>query len=46
MCTEVQWNLILKNKSDFEKRQFDLNKEAENITQKIVIGEQNKKSVR
>jgi len=38
-------NLMLQKKSDVEKRLFDLNKEAENITQKIVTGEQNKKAV-
>ncbi|MDO9555438.1 MAG: chromosome segregation protein SMC [Atribacterota bacterium] len=38
-------NLMLQKKGDIEKRLFDLNKEAENITQKIVIGEQNKKAV-
>jgi len=37
--------LMLQKKGDVEKRLFDLNKEAENINQKIVIGEQNKKAV-
>lgn len=38
-------NLMLQKKGDVEKRLFDLNKESENITQKIVISEQNKKAV-
>jgi len=38
-------NLMLQKKSDVEKRLFDLNKEAENITKKIVIDEQNKKAL-
>jgi len=42
---QSELNLMLQKKSDAEKRLFDLNKEAENITQKIVIGEQNKKAV-
>jgi len=42
---QSELNLMLQKKSDVEKRLFDLNKEAENITQKIVIGEQNKKAV-
>ncbi|MBA7498612.1 Chromosome partition protein Smc [subsurface metagenome] len=42
---QSELNLMLQKKSDVEKRLFDLNKEAENITQKIVISEQNKKAV-
>ena len=38
-------NLMLQKKSDVEKRLFDLNKEAENITKKIVTDEQNKKAL-
>jgi len=38
-------NLMLQKKSDVEKRLFDLNEEAKNISQKIVIGKQNKKTV-
>jgi len=38
-------NLMLQKKGDIEKRLVDLNKEAESINQKIVIGEQNKKAV-
>ena len=42
---QSELNLMLQKKSDVEKRLFDLNKESENITQKIVISEQNKKVV-
>jgi len=42
---QSELNLMLQKKSDVEKRLFDLDKEAENITQKIVISEQNKKAV-
>ncbi|GAG65594.1 unnamed protein product, partial [marine sediment metagenome] len=42
---QSELNLMLQKKSDVEKRLFDLNKESENITQKIVISEQNKKAV-
>ena len=42
---QSEFNLILQKRSDLEKRLFDINKEAENITQKIVIGEQSKKAV-
>lgn len=42
---QSEFNLMLQKKIDVEKRLFDLNKEAENISQKIVIGEQNKKAV-
>jgi chromosome segregation protein len=43
--TQNELNLMLQKKGDVEKRLFDLNKEAENINKKIVIGEQNKKAV-
>jgi len=42
---QSELNLMLQKKSDVEKRLFDLNKESENITQKIVISEQNKKVI-
>lgn len=42
---QSELNLVLQKKSDVEKRLFDLNKESENITQKIVISEKNKKAV-
>src|SRR5665648_918136 len=42
---QSELNLMLQKKGDIEKRLFDLNKEAESINQKIVIGEQNKKTV-
>jgi chromosome segregation protein len=42
---QSELNLMLQKKSDVEKRLFDLNKEAENIDQKIVIGQQNRKAV-
>jgi len=42
---QSEFNLILQKRSDLEKRLFDIKKEAENITQKIVIGEQSKKAV-
>ncbi len=42
---QSELNLMQQKKSDVEKRLFDLNKESENISRKIVNSEQNKKVV-